>query len=228
MYPRRHASFVRNSVCDRPLNRDCPEVTAVIDYDYLGDETKWLNVLRRLSDLPPDPTLCVQVRIKSIEGQALHTLADRARGSFQNETVVLSWNGDPTLADQLGYGACHLPEAKLLAIEHWDSPSILTSAAIHSEESLLKAQAMSVNHVVFGPIFAPSWKKVQVQGLEGLRRVKDRATLPVVAIGGISEHHMIDVKRAGAAGIACLSQVLDATNPIERMLALQRQWRELG
>ncbi len=57
-------------------------------------------------------------------------------------------------------------------------------------------------------------------GLEGFRRIAAMTSLPVVGIGGISTTNAERVLEAGAAGIAVISAVASAADPVEATRAL--------
>jgi thiamine-phosphate diphosphorylase len=58
-------------------------------------------------------------------------------------------------------------------------------------------------------------------GLDGLRDVVEATSLPVVGIGGIDETNAADVIGAGAAGIAVISAVAAAPDPVEAVRRLR-------
>jgi len=58
-------------------------------------------------------------------------------------------------------------------------------------------------------------------GLEGLAKIAAATSLPVVAIGGIDVRNAADVIGAGAAGVAVVSAVADADDPLEAVRALR-------
>lgn len=67
------------------------------------------------------------------------------------------------------------------------------------------------------------------QGLDGLRAVVQAVDLPVVAIGGIDEVNAREVLQAGAAGVAVVSAVAGAQDPVaaaRRLAEIVREARE--
>jgi thiamine-phosphate pyrophosphorylase len=58
-------------------------------------------------------------------------------------------------------------------------------------------------------------------GLEGLREVAAATALPVVGIGGIHAENAREVLVAGAAGIAVISAVADADDPVAAVRELR-------
>lgn len=202
-----------------------PEIVAIVDRGYARDFEHWISVVRRLSELPDDPSLCVQIRVKSLRSEELRESAKRAREAFQNRSVILSWNGDPRIAASCGFDACHQPQAYTSKLDKktWH---LIHSASVHDAASLERAESCGVDYVIFGPIFEPHWKKGEAQGINELARLASLARVPVIAIGGVNLETAFSVSKTGACGIACLSSVMDATDPVEAVVMLQAQWRE--
>lgn len=74
-------------------------------------------------------------------------------------------------------------------------------------EEALQAERGSADYLGVGPIF-PTPSKQDLKpflGLEGLRRIKEKTKIPVVAIGGINLNNAREVIEAGADGVAVIS-----------------------
>lgn len=101
----------------------------------------------------------------------------------------------------------------------------LIGLSTHSLEQVEAAACSGkVDYIGFGPIFATASKDNPdpVQGLEGLRAARRRCTLPIAAIGGITEATMGAVLAAGADTVAMIGEIvrapdIDAT--VRRLLA---------
>lgn len=78
------------------------------------------------------------------------------------------------------------------------------------------------DYIGFGPIFGTTSKDQPdpVQGLEGLRLVRSRLRLPIVAIGGITGETMPAVLAAGADAVAMIGEIVRAPNVVERVRTL--------
>ena len=74
-----------------------------------------------------------------------------------------------------------------------------------------------------GALFPTSTKPgAPVIGLEGLRAVVEKLTVPVVAIGGITRHNVREVLRTGAryaAVISAIHQAEDMAEPYQELSA---------
>jgi thiamine monophosphate synthase len=63
------------------------------------------------------------------------------------------------------------------------------------------------------------------RGLAMLRQVRETASIPIVAIGGITEANVAEVWQAGADSAAIISELLgavDVADKVRRILALRQ------
>ncbi len=115
-------------------------------------------------------------------------------------------------ADGVHLGQEDLPLGEARALL---GPGMLIGISTHNVAQALEAEALGANYIGFGPIF-PTRSKPNpepVVGLEGLREVRSRVRLPIVAIGGITAANISAVVRAGSEAPAVLSAVLEAADP---------------
>jgi thiamine-phosphate pyrophosphorylase len=128
-------------------------------------------------------------------------------------------------ADGVHLGQEDLPLAEARAIV---GQNVLIGVSTHNLAQALEAQAGGADYIGFGPIF-PSSSKTNpepVVGIEGLREVRARVRIPIVAIGGITAKNAADVIAAGADGVAVISAILGAADPksaiVEMMKTIQQ------
>jgi thiamine-phosphate pyrophosphorylase len=110
-----------------------------------------------------------------------------------------------------GAGGVHLgemnwpaEEAIRLVREREFGGDFLVGTSAHSVELVRAAEDNGANYVIFGPVFATPSKAAfgPPQGLERLAEVSRSASIPVIAIGGITVENAPDCVAAGAGGIA--------------------------
>ena len=113
-------------------------------------------------------------------------------------------------ADGLHLGQEDLPlpiARRLLPVDR-----ILGSSAATLDEAL-EAQEQGADYVAVGSIYpTPSKPGTRLAGLDTLRQVKVKVSVPVVAIGGINEDNVAEVINAGADAVAVISAVLGAND----------------
>lgn len=97
-----------------------------------------------------------------------------------------------------------------------------------STHNLAQAEAADresiADYLGFGPIYRTTSKERPdpVQGVEGLRQVRRRVHLPLVAIGGITGATIPAVLAAGADAVAMIGEVVRATDVAATVRALLR------
>jgi thiamine-monophosphate kinase len=89
--------------------------------------------------------------------------------------------------------------------------------SISNLNELRRTDLSYCDYIGTGPVFATQTKKdaKNVIGLSGLASVADAAPIPVVAIGGINYTNAASCFDRGAAGIAIISHISRADNPLE-------------
>jgi len=106
----------------------------------------------------------------------------------------------------VGQGDLPLPEARRLL----PGDRILGCSTATVEEAV-RAQEGGADYIGVGSIYpTPSKTDTRPAGLETLRKVKERVSIPVVAIGGINEDNVAGVMAASADAVAVISAVLGA------------------
>jgi thiazole tautomerase (transcriptional regulator TenI) len=107
-------------------------------------------------------------------------------------------------------------------------PELRVGSSIHSYQEGKKAQANAADYVLFGHVFpSPSKPGKRPKGLEELARLT-QLDIPVIAIGGITPENTRQVLRAGANGIAVMSGVLEASDPLSAVKAYINVLKEGG
>ena len=192
-----------------------PRLYAIADLDFAGSLAAFRNHIARLAEaarLYPSQ-LAIQVRARRASETLLATVARLSRQAVGNEALLVL-NGPDTLAAELGYDGVHWPEAVVPETPASSGALGFRSAAAHSIEAICRAERASATAVVYGPVFAPSWKTSHPVGLAALHQAAAASPLPLYALGGIAPPRVPDCLDAGAHGIAVLSGIAGAADPI--------------
>ncbi len=124
---------------------------------------------------------------------------------------------------QLTHQSIGLPKVK----NYYDHLRI--GCSVHSTDEAINAADHGADYLVYGHIFESGSKPgLAPRGLKNLQDVAESTTVPVIAIGGITPENTRDVLAAGASGIAVLSGVLLARNPLEAVRSYRRQLAAVG
>jgi thiamine-phosphate pyrophosphorylase len=159
----------------------------------------------------------IQLREKDLGGRDLFSLAEAARKLTQSYHARLLINDRIDLALAVDADGVQLGKASL-PIETARSllgPRKLLGASSHSLEEAQEAERNGADFILFGPVyFTPSKAPYgSPQGLAALKKVVEKISLPIYAIGGIKPENIADARCAGVRGVALISAVMSAADP---------------
>jgi thiamine-phosphate pyrophosphorylase len=171
----------------------------------------------------------VQVRERALDGAALLAFAEEvsaaarrgAREVDREVRIVVNRRADVALAIgadgvHLGFDAMDVAAARRVL-----GDGALVGVSTHSVDEVRAAAGASYAHLA--PVFAPLSKPATRDAL-GLAAVESaaRASVPVIAQGGIDASNAAAVCAAGAAGVAVTGAILLADDPAAAAAALRR------
>lgn len=101
-------------------------------------------------------------------------------------------------------------------------PDAVIGTSVSNMDELHNTDLSECDYIGTGPVFATSTKKdaKKVIGLSGLKLVSEKSPVPVVAIGGIDALSTPSCFDNGAAGIAVISSVSRAFDPMQSALKI--------
>ena len=159
----------------------------------------------------------VLLREKDLPDRELLSLAERVRdlANRYKARLLISERVDITLAvdaDGVHISSRSLPvkvARRLIGVEKY------VSASTHSLEEALQAEEDGADFVTFGPVYhTPSKEKYGPPvGLAALDEACHRLKIPVFALGGIKIENAVDTLKAGAYGVAVISEIIGARDP---------------
>jgi thiamine-phosphate pyrophosphorylase len=136
-------------------------------------------------------------------------------------------NDHPELARAVGADGVHLgqgdmPLARARAIL---GPGFLLGLSTHSVSQVHEASALGPAYIGLGPVFDTGTKldAEPTIGLGGLAAMASVASVPTVAIGGITLDRVAAVCAAGVGGLCAVGPVNRSEDPRTVILAFQRR-----
>jgi thiamine-phosphate pyrophosphorylase len=99
----------------------------------------------------------------------------------------------------------------------------LIGISVNTIKEAEAAEAQGASYIGAGPIYYTSSKKElgTILKLEGLRTIREKIKIPILAIGGLRAENVQDVISAGADGIAVISAIMsseDTTKATKKLL----------
>jgi thiamine-phosphate pyrophosphorylase len=159
-----------------------------------------------------------QLREKDLPPRELYPLALEMRRLTQTYGARLLINDRIDVALAVDADGIHLTTTSLPArvARRVVGPGRLIGVSTHTLAEAQAAAEEGADFLVFGPVFftpskAPYGDPV---GLEALRVARAAVTLPILAIGGVKKANLDQVLAAGADGIAVISAVISADDPM--------------
>jgi thiamine-phosphate pyrophosphorylase len=160
----------------------------------------------------------IQLRDKTMSRRELLTVAQELKKLCGEHNVLFIINDYLDLAlaaeaDGLHLGQDDLPIKVARKLLPFDK---ILGCSVTTVEQAVTAASEGADHIAVGSMYpTPSKETAKVVGPEILRQVRQKISLPLVAIGGINKDNAAEVKAAGADSVAVISAVLGAKDPEE-------------
>jgi thiamine-phosphate pyrophosphorylase len=150
----------------------------------------------------------IQVREPGISDRALLDLVRAALIAVEGTRARVIVNERTDVALAAGAAGVHLKAASVPAsrVRAIAPHPFLIGRSVHTLDEAVAADRDGVDYLCFGTVF-PSQSKPpghRVAGLDALRTVTARVSVPVLAIGGVTERGIQDVAAEGAGGVAAI------------------------
>ncbi len=182
----------------------------ITDRHALSDSGSLLDVI---AGVLSDGVELIQIREKDLSVRGLAELVRAALALPNPHGTRILVNTRVDVALLVNAHGAHLPGGSP-SPGAWRSitpPGFLLGVSCHSLNDLRQAETEGADYALYSPIF-PSRSKLGYGppvGLEGLRAAVRSVSIPVLALGGITESNAGRCVEAGAAGIAGISLFQD-------------------
>ena len=168
----------------------------------------------------------LQLRAKTLSSAQLFELASRLVELTRAAAATLIVNDRADIARLAGADGVHVGQDDLRPV---DVRRVLGEAgtvglSTHTVGQMHDAIREPVSYVAVGPVFGTSTKAtgysaVGLAGVAVAAQAASSASLPLVAIGGITLDRAASVRDAGAAAVAVIGDLLSAGDPEARVRA---------
>jgi thiamine-phosphate pyrophosphorylase len=154
----------------------------------------------------------IQLRAKNCETREFLDLAIRISGFLKPLGIPLIINDRADIALACDARGLHLgqQDIPLLFARKILGPNRLIGISVNTIEEAQSAEKQGADYLGVGPVFFTSSKdKIPaILGLEGLRAIREKVGIPILAIGGVDRQNAAAVMSSGADGIAVISAIL--------------------
>ena len=166
----------------------------------------------------------IVLREKDLSPAEYEALAHEALAICERHGVPCILHSFPDVAIKLGAKNLHMPLPLLRQMEPEARAGFsLLGASCHGPAEAVEAQALGCTYITAGHVFDTDCKKgLPGRGLDFLREVCSRVTIPVYAIGGVSQENIAAVRQAGAAGACVMSGAMTCPDPATYLAGFAR------
>ena len=171
----------------------------------------------------------LQLRAKAMPPRDFLELARAARRCTHSSSCKLIVNDRLDIALACAADGVHLGQEDLpLHAARKLMEDRIIGISTHDVEQAKEAEAGGADYIGFGPMFGTATKETGygARGLQMLRQVREAVSIPIVAIGGITEANVNEVWQAGADSAAIISDLLgadDISDKVKRILTLRQE-----
>jgi len=170
----------------------------------------------------------MQLRLKSASSRDLLAVAREVTALCRERGAMLIVDDRADIAMLAGAAGVHLgqEDLPLEAARRLVGRDMIVGISTHSVEQALAAERGGADYIGFGPLYPGGLRNNAAgKGLAMLREVRAAVSIPIVAIGGITEATMPEALAAGADACAIITDVVragDIAAKVRAILALNR------
>lgn len=197
---------------------------AVTDRSWLGDH----DLVDQVEETILAGTTIVQLREKELSDKDFLAEAVKIQSVCQKHNIPFIINDNLEVAIACGADGIHVGQSDLAANqvrERLGKDKIIGVSAQTVEQAIL-AEQMGADYLGVGAVFSTSTKlDASDVSFDTLKQICKAVSIPVVAIGGINAHNLLQLSGSGVNGVAVVSAIF-AQNDISKVTRELRQLAE--
>lgn len=157
----------------------------------------------------------VQLREKDVTSREFYDIASKIKAITDKYNIPLIINDRLDIALAADTTGIHIGQSDIpcrVAREILGKEKII-GVSVHTLEEALEAEKDGADYLGCGAVFSTSTKKDATDvSYNQLKEIKLRVKIPVVAIGGINEKNLVQLKGTNIDGVAIVSAILGKEN----------------
>lgn len=201
---------------------------AVTDTAWVGEQT----LIEQVKEALDGGITFLQLREKNLseeeflqEAVEMKKLADQYKVPFViNDNIEVALRAG---ADGVHVGQDDMPVEEVRKLLGDDK---IIGVSAHNVEEAVRAEKGGADYLGVGAVYTtPTKEDASVVSLEEIKKICDTVSIPVVAIGGIKEKNIMNLKGTNVAGAAVVSAVFgaeDIKETVQRLLKMVKSLKE--
>lgn len=201
---------------------------AVTDRAWLGDKTLSWQVEESLKG----GATMIQLREKHLDHEHFLKEAKEIKELCRKYQVPFLINDDVDLAVEVDADGVHVGQHDMEAgeVRKKIGPNRILGVSVQTVEQALLAQQAGADYLGVGAVFPTGTKDdADAVSIQTLGEICHAVSIPVVAIGGIGQHNVMQLAGSGICGIAVVSAIYaqpDIQNAASTLHALAKEMVE--
>ncbi|QUN12365.1 thiamine phosphate synthase [Clostridium sp. C1] len=180
---------------------------------YLVTDRRWLKepLIQTVEKAIQGGVTCVQLREKHLDQKYFVESARQLLSLCHQHHIPLIINDDVDVMITVQADGVHVGQNDMDAkkVREMIGPDKILGVSVRTVEQALKAQQDGADYLGVGSIFVTHTKddakKVEIQTLKDICQAVD---IPVIAIGGIGQNNLLQLKGTGIDGVAVVSAIM--------------------
>ena len=180
---------------------------------YLVTDRRWLkeSLIQTVEKAIQGGVTCVQLREKNFNHEQLIEEGKQLLALCHQYHIPLIMNDYVDMMLEIQADGVHVGQGDMDAkkVREMIGPDKILGVSVRTMEQALKAQQDGADYLGVGSIFVTHTKddakKVEIQTLKDICQAVD---IPVIAIGGIGQNNLLQLKGTGIDGVAVVSAIM--------------------
>ncbi len=209
------------------FNKDMLLLYAVTDRSFVGKQTLY----QQIEDALMGGVTMLQLREKNMPEEEFVREAIEVKELCSKYKVPLIINDNVNVALKAGADGVHVGAEDMAVheIRKMVPDDFIIGATAKTVEQAQAAQSAGADYLGVGAVFRSSTKENAIRiTVPQLRTITASVHIPSVAIGGISEKNVEEIKGGGISGIAVVSAIFGAADIFSAAAALKEKAKEVS
>lgn len=172
----------------------------------------------------------LQLREKNLSDEEFLKEAMEIKELCKKYNVPLIINDNVDVAIKCGADGVHVGQEDMEAskVREKVGRDMIIGVSAHNVEEARRAVSNGADYLGVGAVFSTSTKDdVDVLSKETLKEICLAVKIPVVAIGGINQDNILELKGTGVDGVAVVSAIFSSENIVETCKKLRKLSEEM-
>ena len=198
----------------------------VTDRAWVGDKT----FEEQIEDSLKGGVTCIQLREKSLKEDEFLEEAKVIRKLTKEYQIPLIINDNVEIALASDADGVHVgqKDARVMEVRKRLGADKIIGVSARTVEQAKEAEQMGADYLGVGAVFGTTTKgDANKISMEVLKEICESVSIPVVAIGGVCEENILQLKGSGVAGVAVVSGIYAKPNIKESSKKLAELAKEI-